>query len=114
MNDVIAFLIQIVLSLVLSMSVVIHINQALYNILQELCPTEKHAKFWQVYLRAFLCILPLLIVLFTDILTELTGLDHIKMALTTTLVGLLISLIVIGLKIYPSRLENTNLGNMTE
>ncbi len=105
MNDLIAFLVQIALSLMISISVVIHINQALYNILQELCPTEKHAKFWQVYLRALLCILPLLIVLLTDIQTELNGLDHIKMALTTTLIGLLISLIVIGLKIYPSRLD---------
>ena len=114
MNEYIQFLINILISLILSIAVIAQVNRALFDMLQKLCPTGQQARFWQAYVKTLLCMLPLCMVFIIDIQMQLTGLAQIKMVLTTALAGLLVGLVVLGLQMYRVTLLQSGLVSPTE
>ena len=100
MSDINLLLIETVISLIASITIMLLISQPLKAALIDLCPTEKQANFWLAYTRTMLLISPLLLVLFINSTHKGDSFSDLRSAFIAALTGLLIGLIVIGRKMY--------------
>jgi len=100
MSDINLLLIETVISLLASITIMLLISQSLKAALIDLCPTEKQANFWLAYTRTMLLISPLLLVLFINSTHKGDTFSDLRSAFIAALAGLLIGLIVIGKKMY--------------
>ena len=105
MNSISVFVLQIVISVVLSGLTLMALNRPLKNILQVLCPSKIHADFWLSYTRIMLSVTPLLLVLLFGVIRKSTELNATSVILVTkssmiwALCGLWLGLLVVGRKI---------------
>ena len=101
MNNIISFLVQMVLTLVIVSLVVKYLHPHLKKILTELCGTEERAQFWAAFSNILLIGLPLIFSLnyrpaYKDIVDpffDITG------TLGSNLGGLMLALVCIGIVI---------------
>ena len=100
MSDINLLLIETVISLIASITIMLLISKPLKAALIDLCPTEKQASFWLAYTRTMLLISPLLLVLFINSTHKGDTFSDLRSAFIAALTGLLIGLIVIGRKMY--------------
>jgi len=100
MSDINLLFIEAVISIISSITIMLLISQPLKAALIDLCPTDKQANFWLSYTRTMLLISPLLLVLFINSTHKGNTFSDLRSALIAALAGLLISLIVIGRKMY--------------
>jgi len=109
MSGLTLFAIEISISLVLSIIVLMVLSKPLVNILEDLCPTKKQAAFWLVYTRVMLFLSPLLLVLFTSIMSKPNNdIDSIKISLIAALSGLVLGTLIVGKKIFNPSKNNNN------
>jgi len=100
MSDINLLLIETVISMIASLTIMLLISQPLKAALIDLCPTEKQANFWLAYTRTMLLISPLLLVLLINSTHKGDTFSDLRSAFIAALAGLLIGLIVIGRKMY--------------
>lgn len=100
MSDINLLFIEVVISMIASITIMLLISQPLKAALIDLCPTEKQANFWLAYTRTMLLISPLLLVLLINSTHKGDTFSDLRSAFIATLAGLLIGLIVIGRKMY--------------
>jgi len=100
MSNINLLLIETVISLLASITIMLLISQPLKAALIDLCPTEKQANFWLAYTRTMLLISPLLLVLLVNSTHKGDTFSDLRSALIAALAGLLIGLMVIGRKMY--------------
>lgn len=100
MSDINLLLIEAVISLIASITIMFLISTPLKAALIDLCPTEKQAIFWLAYTRTMLLISPLLLVLFINSTHKGDTFSDLRSAFIAALAGLLIGMIVIGKKMY--------------
>lgn len=100
MSDINLLLIEAVISMIASITIMLLISQPLKAALIDLCPTEKQANFWLAYTRTMLLISPLLLVLFVNSTHKGDTFGDLRSAFIAALAGLLLGLIVIGRKMY--------------
>lgn len=99
----IAFLISLGLSLVISFLLTYAIRRPLYDVLLEVCGTGKRATFWQVFTNTLLYMAPLLAVtLFVGVGSSsdrVLDVDYLRQTIGSIIGGLLITLLVAGWQI---------------
>jgi hypothetical protein len=100
MNDLTLLLLEALISLLASISVMLLITRSLKAALLDLCPSDKQANFWLAYTRTMLLITPLLLVLFINSTHKGDIFSDLRSAFIAALVGLLVGLIIIGRKMY--------------
>jgi len=101
MNSVYLLLLEIFLSLGLSLLVLILVSRPLQNILSDLCPTARQAAFWRAYTHIMLLISPLMMVLLVSILSDNhTDIEAIKLSLLAALSGLILGMLIIGKRLF--------------
>lgn len=100
MNELTLLLVESIISVVTSITIMLLISQPLKAALLDLCPTEKQANFWLAYTRTMLLISPLLLVLFINSTHKGDTFSDLRSAFIAALTGLLIGLIIIGRKMY--------------
>ncbi len=100
MSDINLLLIEVVISMIASITIMLLLSQPLKTALIDLCPTEKQANFWLAYTRTMLLISPLLLVLFINSTHKGDTFSDLRSAFIAALAGLLIGLIIIGRKMY--------------
>jgi len=99
MNNMISFLVQMILTLVIVSLVVGYLRPYLKKILVDLCRTEERAQFWAAFSNILLIGLPLIFALnyrpaYRDIVDQFFD---IAGKLSSNLGGLLLALICIGI-----------------
>lgn len=100
MNELTILLIEILISVIASLTTMLLISQPLKESLLDLCPTEKLANFWLAYTRTMMLISPLLLVLLVNSTHEGNMFSDLRSAFIAAFTGLLIGLIIIGRKMY--------------
>lgn len=100
MNELTLLLVESIISVVASITIMLLISHPLKAALLDLCPTEKQANFWLAYTRTMLLISPLLLVLFINSTHKGDTFSDLRSAFIAALTGLLIGLIIIGRKMY--------------
>ncbi|NOY71180.1 MAG: hypothetical protein GXP14_02195 [Gammaproteobacteria bacterium] len=100
MNELSLLLIETLISVMTSITIMLLISQTLKAALLDLCPTEKQAKFWLAYTRTMMLISPLLLVLLINSTHNGDTFSDLRAAFIAALTGLLIGLIIIGKKMY--------------
>lgn len=100
MNELTLLLVESIISVVTSITIMLLISQPLKAALLDLCPTEKQANFWLAYTRTMLLISPLLLVLFINSTHKGDTFSDLRSSFIAALTGLLIGLIIIGRKMY--------------
>jgi len=100
MSDINLLLIETIISMIASITIMLLISQPLKAALIDLCPTEKQANFWLAYTRTMLLIAPLLLVLFINSTHKGDTFSDLRSAFIAALTGLLIGLIIMGRKMY--------------
>ena len=98
MSNINLLLIETVISLLASLTIMLLITAPLKAALIDLCPTEKLANFWLAYTRTMLLISPLLLVLLINSTHKGDTFNDLRSSFIAALAGLLIGLIVIGRK----------------
>lgn len=97
MDAYLFFLLQILISLAVSLLILRLLSQPLGDLLRRLCPDEAAAIFWQSYTKVMLLLAPLLMALLFNPAASyddpLGSLQHILLA---ALGGLLLGLLIIG------------------
>ena len=106
-----SFIIGIFTSLAISASVLVLISSPLLAILEELCLTEKQARFWLAWSRAMFLLTPMLLVLLAgNFSTTDKLLLNESRALMAALAGVLVGLIVLGQRIFEPALRRKDNG----
>jgi len=100
MSDINLLLIETIISMIASITIMLLISPSLKAALIDICPTEKQANFWLAYTRTMLLISPLLLVLLINSSHTGNTFDDLRSAFIAALTGLLIGLIIIGRKMY--------------
>ncbi len=100
MNELTLLLIEAVISVITSITIMLLISQPIKAALLDLCPTEKQANFWLAYTRTMMLISPLLLVLLINSTHKGDIFSDLRAAFIATLTGRLIGLIIIGRKMY--------------
>ena len=101
MNIVLIFVIEITISICLSIATLLLLAKPLVNILEDLCPTKKQAEFWLAYTRIMLLLSPLLLVLVVSMVKSGdNGIETVKISLVSALAGLLLGMLIVGKKIF--------------
>ena len=72
MNELTLLLIETVISVITSITIMLLIAPSLKSALLDLCPTEKQANFWLAYTRTMMLISPLLLVLLITVPIKVT------------------------------------------
>ncbi|HEY4541222.1 MAG TPA: hypothetical protein VIG66_02485 [Noviherbaspirillum sp.] len=99
--DVVVFLVEVVVGLVVSIAAMASLNGPLSSLLVELCGTRERARFWTRYTNMMLFLSPLLsVVLFANPLSALQiNFMLLKGAFKSALFGLFVALVVIGFQL---------------
>lgn len=101
MNALTIFASEVTISLMLSGLSLWVLSKPLNNVLDDLCPTQRQAEFWQTYTRLMLSISPLLLVLVVSSFIHGNNIViHMKASLLAGLLGLLIGLLFVGRRIF--------------
>ncbi len=106
MNALTVFIIEIIISLSMSVVTLWVLNKPLKNILLDLCPTQTQADFWVAYTRIMLSAAPLLLVLmFTNtskhiLMNPNAAILVVKSSIIAALIGLLFGLLIVGRKVF--------------
>jgi hypothetical protein len=101
MNPIVFYLVEVVVTLLICLSLIKYLNPFLKRILVDLCATEDRAQFWAVFTNILLVGLPLVIALayrpeandIESMFFELTS------KLSANLIGFLFALVGVGLMI---------------
>jgi hypothetical protein len=97
MNTYLLLLLELLLSVIASLSVLAILANPLIRTLARICPDEDSAGFWLRYAQVMLVIAPLILVLLMDLFSRYaTPHDSLRMALLAALGGLLAGLYLIG------------------
>lgn len=101
MTEIHFFIIEILIGLVVSASVIYILNKPLKNVLIDICGTEVRAKFWVMYTNLMLVIAPLLtsIAFGKSHRVIEASFSFYKTAFGSVLFGIFMSLVIIGLQI---------------
>jgi len=99
--DFVAFLVEILVGLVVSVAAILSLNKPLSQLLIELCGTNERAKFWTRYTIIMLFITPLLGVVLVANPTSPLQIDFglLKSAFKRALFGLFVALVVVGFQL---------------
>jgi len=100
MSDINLLLIETVISILASITIMLLISKPLKAALIDICPTETQAFFWLAYTRTMLLVSPLLLVLFINSTHKGDTFSDLRSAFIAALAGLLVGLIIIGRKMY--------------
>lgn len=114
MTEIHFFIIEILISFVVSACVIYILNKPLQNVLTDICGTEIRAKFWVMYTNLMLVIAPLLtsIIFGKSHRVAEASFSFYKTAFGSVLFGVFISLVIIGLQItktLPQKKDNPDL-----
>lgn len=97
MNTYLLLLGELSASAALSLAVLSILSTPLINTLNRICPDEQAATFWLSYTKVLFMILPLLLVLSVDMLTDFKDpIDDLRLGFIAVLAGLLLGLHAIG------------------
>jgi hypothetical protein len=100
MNAYFLLLMQLVLSIGVSLLTLHVLSRSLFDLLCRICPDEQAALFWQSYTKIMLLLAPLLLVLgVTQLSTFGDPLDSLRVALIAALGGLLLALFAVGMRV---------------
>lgn len=99
MNSIVSFLLQILLTIVLTSLIVIYIRPHLRKALTDLCGTEERAQFWTVFSNVLLIGLPVMLALTykPEAATMEEAFFEVAGRLSGTLAGFLFALICVGI-----------------
>lgn len=97
MNTSFLLFAEFIASATISLAVLYALSTPLLNILRRICPDEHAATFWLSYTKVILMILPLLLVLTADMLTDFKDpVDSLRLGFIAVFAGLLLGLQSIG------------------
>lgn len=120
MSPSVVVLFELAVSLACSALVLRFLTDPLAGVLGRLCPDAEAVAFWRIYARLMLVIVPVLLVLLVDQFASIhSPADARRIALMTSLTGLLAGLRVIGRQIggfivRPARPTPVSTGNPDE
>ena len=97
MNAYLLLLLEMLISIAVSMVVLRALTTPLLRTLEHICPDEQSASFWHIYTRVMLVIAPLILVLVTDAFSRYGDpLDSLRMTVLAALGGLLVGMHLLG------------------
>ena len=97
MNAYSTLLLEALLSIAVSLTVLYALSRPLVQILRRICPDEDSAAFWVSYTKIMLMIAPLLLVLTVDLLARFSDpISSLRLAAIAALGGMLIGLHSVG------------------
>ena len=101
MGEINLFIIEALISFIVSATVIVIIKQSMHTILIDICGSESRAKFWLIYSNIMLVIAPLLTIIVFGKSHTIANADFTfyKTAFASALFGVFISLVIIGLQI---------------
>jgi len=115
MNTLALFMIEVLLCLGISISLIYLLKPVLSEVLVDICGTKSRAEFWVMFTQLMLIISPLLIVIYfapTQDVLHINTAEAMKDTLFRSLLGDFIALVIIGqiiwksIKILPAQQEN--------
>jgi hypothetical protein len=97
MNTYYLLLLELFICLIISLIVLRVLSGPLSNVLERICPDKPAAIFWLSYTKVMLISAPLLLVLTVDLFAHFSNpMDSLRLALMTSLAGVLLGLHSIG------------------
>lgn len=97
MNTYFLLLTETFFSILLSLIVLYILSNPLKNVLCKVCPDDQAANFWLSYIKVVLLIVPLLLVLIMDVVTQFSDpVISFRFAFIAILGGLLAALFAVG------------------
>jgi FtsH-binding integral membrane protein len=107
MDSIKLLLLEMSLSLGLSVVVLALVSGPLKSILKDLCPTESQAGFWRAYSHIMLVLAPLMLVLLVSVMSDIRSeVEAIKVALLSALSGLILGMLIIGKRLFDPAIKN--------
>ena len=97
MNIYYLLMLELLICVIMSLVVLRVLSGPLSNVLERICPDKPAAIFWLSYTKVMLISAPLLLVLTVDLFAHFSNpLDSLRLALMTSLAGVLLGLHSIG------------------
>lgn len=97
MNEYLLLLLETVISLAASLTVLRVLTTPLLRTLEHICPDAESASFWLSYTRVMLVMAPLILVLMASAYTQFASpLDNLRMTVLADLAGLLLGMHLLG------------------